>query len=203
MEFIKKYKDKIIIFVIIIVIALNGYIYKVKSNNLYDNQEIVSQENVEDKESTEEDIKESSDIMIHITGAIKNPGVIEVDKDFRLKDVVDKCGGLNENADINNINLAMKVEDEMKIHIPSIEETNENIKEVSNINQNIDNQNNKVNLNKATKEELMTLPGIGESKSEKIIQYREDNIFKKIDDIKNVNGIGEKTFESFKDLIDV
>lgn len=203
MEFIKKYKDKIIIFVIIIVIALNGYIYKVKSNSLYDNQEIVSQENLEDKEFTEKDIKESSEIMIHITGAVKNPGVIEVDKDFRLKDVVDKCGGLKDDADINNINLAMKVEDEMKIHIPSIEETNENIKDISNINQNIDNQNNKVNLNKATKEELMTLPGIGESKSEKIIQYREDNIFKKIDDIKNVNGIGDKTFESFKDLIDV
>lgn len=203
MEFIKKYKDKIIIFVIIIVIALNGYIYKVKSNSLYDNQEIVSQENLEDKEFTEKDIKESSEIMLHITGAVKNPGVIEVDKDFRLKDVVDKCGGLKEDADINNINLAMKVEDEMKIHIPSIEETNENIKDISNINQNIDNQNNKVNLNKATKEELMTLPGIGESKSEKIIQYREDNIFKKIDDIKNVNGIGDKTFESFKDLIDV
>ena len=203
MEFIKKYKDKIIIFVIIIVIELNGYIYKVKSNSLYDNQEIVSQENLEDKEFTEKDIKESSEIMIHITGAVKNPGVIEVDKDFRLKDVVDKCGGLKDDADINNINLAMKVEDEMKIHIPSIEETNENIKDISNINQNIDNQNNKVNLNKATKEELMTLPGIGESKSEKIIQYREDNIFKKIDDIKNVNGIGDKTFESFKDLIDV
>lgn len=201
MEFIRKYKDKLIIFVIIILIALNGYIYKVKSNNLYDNQKVASQETEEKENFANEDANDDSEIMIHITGCINNPGVIEVNKGSRLKDVVDQCGGLKEEADINNINLAMKVEDEMKIHIPSIEESKENNNiESSNI---IENNNNKVNLNNASKEELMTLPGIGESKSEKIIQYREGNRFKSIEDIKNVDGIGEKTFESFKDLIDV
>lgn|SRR5699024_3021046 len=201
MEFIRKYKDKLIIFVIIILIALNGYIYKVKSNNLYDNQKVASQEMEEKENFANEDANDDSEIMIHITGCINNPGVIEVNKGSRLKDVVDQCGGLKEEADINNINLAMKVEDEMKIHIPSIEESKENNNiESSNI---IENNNNKVNLNNASKEELMTLPGIGESKSEKIIQYREGNRFKSIEDIKNVDGIGEKTFESFKDLIDV
>jgi len=201
MEFIRKYKDKLIIFVIIILIALNGYIYKVKSNNLYDNQKVASQEMEEKENFANEDANDDSEIMIHITGCINNPGVIEVNKGSRLKDVVDQCGGLKEEADINNINLAMKVEDEMKIHIPSIEESKQNNNiESSNI---IENNNNKVNLNNASKEELMTLPGIGESKSEKIIQYREGNRFKSIEDIKNVDGIGEKTFESFKDLIDV
>lgn len=201
MEFIRKYKDKLIIFVIIILIALNGYIYKVKSNNLYDNQKVASQEMEEKENFANEDANDDSEIMIHITGCINNPGVIEVNKGSRLKDVVDQCGGLKEEADINNINLAMKVEDEMKIHIPSIEESKENNNiESSNI---IENNNNKVNLNNASKEELMTLPGIGKSKSEKIIQYREGNRFKSIEDIKNVDGIGEKTFESFKDLIDV
>lgn len=201
MEFIRKYKDKLIIFVIIILIALNGYIYKVKSNNLYDNQKVASQETEEKENFANEDANDDSEIMIHITGCINNPGVIEVNKGSRLKDVVDQCGGLKEEADINNINLAMKVEDEMKIHIPSIEESKQNNNiESSNI---IENNNNKVNLNNASKEELMTLPGIGESKSEKIIQYREGNRFKSIEDIKNVDGIGEKTFESFKDLIDV
>ena len=201
MEFIRKYKDKLIIFVIIILIALNGYIYKVTSNNLYDNQKVASQEMEEKENFANEDANDDSEIMIHITGCINNPGVIEVNKGSRLKDVVDQCGGLKEEADINNINLAMKVEDEMKIHIPSIEESKENNNiESSNI---IENNNNKVNLNNASKEELMTLPGIGESKSEKIIQYREGNRFKSIEDIKNVDGIGEKTFESFKDLIDV
>lgn len=200
MEFIRKYKDKLIIFVIIILIALNGYIYKVKSNNLYDNQKVASQETEEKENFANEDANDDSEIMIHITGCINNPGVIEVNKGSRLKDVVDQCGGLKEEADINNINLAMKVEDEMKIHIPSIEESKQNNNiESSNIIEN----NNKVNLNNASKEELMTLPGIGESKSEKIIQYREGNRFKSIEDIKNVDGIGEKTFESFKDLIDV
>lgn len=201
MEFIRKYKDKLIIFVIIILIALNGYIYKVKSNNLYYNQKVDSQETEEKENFANEDANDDSEIMIHITGCINNPGVIEVNKGSRLKDVVDQCGGLKEEADINNINLAMKVEDEMKIHIPSIEESKQNNNiESSNI---IENNNNKVNLNNASKEELMTLPGIGESKSEKIIQYREGNRFKSIEDIKNVDGIGEKTFESFKDLIDV
>lgn len=201
MEFIRKYKDKLIIFVIIILIALNGYIYKVKSNNLYYNQKVASQETEEKENFANEDANDDSEIMIHITGCINNPGVIEVNKGSRLKDVVDQCGGLKEEADINNINLAMKVEDEMKIHIPSIEESKQNNNiESSNI---IENNNNKVNLNNASKEELMTLPGIGESKSEKIIQYREGNRFKSIEDIKNVDGIGEKTFESFKDLIDV
>src|SRR5699024_842581 len=167
----------------------------------YDNQKVASQETEEKENFANEDANDDSEIMIHITGCINNPGVIEVNKGSRLKDVVDQCGGLKEEADINNINLAMKVEDEMKIHIPSIEESKQNNNiESSNI---IENNNNKVNLNNASKEELMTLPGIGESKSEKIIQYREGNRFKSIEDIKNVDGIGEKTFESFKDLIDV
>lgn len=198
MDILKKYKDKIIIFVIIIIVVLNGYILKFKGKDDSIEYSIAEEDLVNDSEENEEEI---SDIMIHITGSIKNPGVFSANLGDRLQDIIEKSGGFTENADIKSVNLAMKVEDEMKIHIPSIDES----VQYSN-NDNI--QNNKankdtVNINNATKEELMTLPGIGDSKSDKILEYRENKTFKSIDDIKNVNGIGEKTFDSFKDLIDI
>ena len=135
-----------------------------------------------------------------------------------------KLGGINENADISNINLAYKLEDGMKIYIPTIQEKEKNTSNNTNITDTQDlttqyvtassglidsstknsetNQTTKVNINTATQSQLETLPGIGPSTASKIINYRkEKGNFKKIEDVKNVSGIGDSKFEKIKELI--
>ena len=125
------------------------------------------------------------------------------------------AGGLKEDADLKQINLAYVLEDGMKINIPSKNEsTNESRNEASNntenyiIKENLNLSNNakisKVNINSATQTELETLPGIGPSTALKIINYRkEKGKFNKIEDIKNVNGIGEIKFNKIKEFIKI
>ena len=119
-----------------------------------------------------------------------------------------------DEADITNINLAYIIEDGMKIHIPSKEEKESTIIVESNIDSGTVEQSNeiksnnnkklKININTATKTDLETLPGIGESTALKIIEYRkEKGKFKLIEDIKQVNGIGENKFNKIKELITV
>ena len=130
----------------------------------------------------------------------------------RIIDAIDKAGGLKDEADITNINLAYIIEDGMKIHIPSKEEKESTIIVESNIdsgtveqsNEIKSNNNKKLKINIATKTDLETLPGIGESTALKIIEYRkEKGKFKLIEDIKQVNGIGENKFNKIKELITV
>lgn len=137
----------------------------------------------------------------------------------RIADAIEKAGGLKDNACMDEINLAYKLEDGMKIHIPTIEEQkNENIKEESNnyieknnivgdTNTNSNKQSKqttKVNINKATQTELEALPGIGPSIALKIVNYRKENgKFKSIEDLKQVNGIGDSKFNKIKNLITI
>ena len=132
----------------------------------------------------------------------------------RMIDAIDKAGGLRDEADIRNINLAYIIEDGMKIHIPSKEEkestiiaegnTDSEIVKQSNVIKSDNNKKSKININTATKTDLETLPGIGESTALKIIEYRkEKGKFKLKEDIKQVNGIGDSKFNKIKELITV
>ena len=151
---------------------------------------------------------ENFDKKVYISGEVLHSGVYDIKDGDRLDDLVKKAGGLTEKADINAINLALRLEDQMKIYIPNIDE-NQNINadnpKALGLSQPISNQNSqtKVNLNLASKEELMTLPNIGEKRAEAIIEYREKKRFEKIEEIKNVSGIGDKYFDAMKDLITV
>lgn len=160
-------------------------------------------------------------IIVHITGAVKNWGIIELPVNSRIADAIEKAGGLNEDADISNINLAYILEDGMKIKIPSINDVTQNEAKEENEENYISKENgenvisfsdnsfsrknskeNTVNINTATQTELETLPGIGTSTALKIINYRNENgRFETIDDIKNVSGIGDVKFNNIKDLI--
>lgn len=145
-------------------------------------------------------IKDVNMITIHISGEVNNPGIVNIESDKRLSDAVDKLGGVTENADLNNINLAMKIEDAKHYIIPKIGEEIKNNESINNENNNIG--SNKVNINNATIEDLDKLPGIGEATANKIINYREENgDFKSIEELKNVNGIGSKKYEQIKDEI--
>ena len=151
-------------------------------------------------------------IVIHITGAICNEGIYELEENSRIVDAVKMAGGLKEEADLKQINLAYVLEDGMKINIPSKNDnSNENINNTENYitKEKLNSSNNtnsaktsKININSATQTELETLPGIGPSTALKIINYRkEKGKFNKIEDIKNVNGIGESKFNKIKEFI--
>ena len=174
---------------------------------------IVSNEDRQEDSSKDDDISPDDIIIedkkVYISGEVMNSGVYDIKDGERLDDLVKRAGGLTEKADINSINLAMRLEDQMKIYIPNIDE-NQNINvdnanlAVGQITPNSTNaQNSKVNINTANKDELMTLPNIGEKRAQAILDYRQEKRFEKIEDIKNVSGIGEKFFEAMKDLITV
>ncbi len=148
-------------------------------------------------------------VFVDIKGAVMYPGVYELQPDQRIKDVVQLAGGYTQDAETQLINHAQKVQDEMIIYIPikgeKLEDTTSNIltmptSEKSQSNNGLKEQ--KVNLNKADEATLTTLSGIGLSKAQSIISFREENgDFKSIEDLKKVSGIGEKTFERLKDSI--
>ena len=145
---------------------------------------------------------------------VVNPGVYEVDSNLRVNDVIELAGGLLEGADTSYINLAKIVTDEMTIIIYSNEEVLEKYKKenciceeyniVNNACINTEDNNKLININTASLEELQSIDGIGESKAKSIISYREEHgLFNKVEDIKNVSGIGESLFEKIKIYITV
>ena len=158
--------------------------------------------NIEDIKNVSSDNDLNKKISIYISGAVNSPGVVELNSSDRLMNGVNLCGGLTNEADTNRVNLAMKVKDEGHYIIPKIgEEININI-EFNNENDNSEGSDKKININNATKEELDSLPGVGEVTAQKILDYREENKeFKSIDEIKNVKGIGENKFNNLKDYI--
>lgn len=157
-------------------------------------------------------------ITVYITGAVANPGVISLDNNMRLDDALKKLGGTTKDADINRINLAMKLEDSQHYIIPYIgQEDDPSQKDMQASNNSSDSagslansssasnsQDSKININSADESQLETISGVGPSTAKKIIDYREkEGKFSSIEDIKNVSGIGDKKFESMKDSIDV
>lgn len=157
-------------------------------------------------------------ITVYITGAVANPGVISLDSNMRLDDALKKLGGTTKDADINRINLAMKLEDSQHYIIPYIgQEDDPSQKDMQASNNSSDSagslansssasnsQDSKININSADESQLETISGVGPSTAKKIIDYREkEGKFSSIEDIKNVSGIGDKKFESMKDSIDV
>lgn len=214
MKYINK-KQKILLIIIISIITLGIIYYSqiVKTTEEFDIDE-QNLEIVENKtEEKTEDIDQVAKIIVHVSGAVKQEGIVELEENSRVADAIELAGGVTENAYMKDVNLAELLEDGMKIYIPSKEEV-ENQKESGNYvgNTNTSNKNTtdkndlntKVNINTATKEELDTLPGIGESTANKIINYREENgKFKSIEEIKEVRGIGDSKFEQIKDLIEI
>lgn len=148
-------------------------------------------------------------IIVDVGGAVKEPQVVELEEDSRVGDAISAAGGLKDNADPAGINQAAFLTDGEKVYIPVKGETAPLISGIA------EQQglsagsaavagaaSSKVNLNTATSEELQTLNGVGPATAEKILDYRNANGgFKKIEDLKNVSGIGDKTFEKLKEQI--
>lgn len=195
--------------IIVTIIAVLVIILLIVINLNKGGEEVVI-ENVETDTIVNQESEEINKIMIHIIGCINNPGVIEIQENARIIDVIEAAGGLTQEADISKVNLAYKVKDAQKIYIPSIYDEEEveyiNTENGSNVivEYNEKEENAMVNINSATQTELETLPGIGPSTALKIISYREKNgRFKSIEDIKQVPGIGDVKFEGIKDMLEV
>ena len=150
--------------------------------------------------SKKEETKEKKSIYVYVCGAVMQAGVYELQQDSRVYEAIQKAGGFAENADISEINQAALLQDEEQIYVPAAGEVDHSLKEEGEAGD----AGGKVNLNTATKEELMTLAGIGESKADSIIKYREEHgKFQSIEDIKQIEGIKDGVFQKIKDLITV
>lgn len=206
----KEQKIKIAITLFVIIIAIFYYIY---SQN---QKEILFEESKQENEVQEKaEETENKKIIVHVSGAVKNEGIVELEEGARVANAIEKAGGVRDDAYTKDINYALKLEDGMKIYVPTIEESKQEKEEVNinsessnyiissnNTKTNENSNGQKVNINNADESELDELPGVGPSTAQKIIQYRKENgEFKSIDELKNVSGIGEAKFQKIKDLI--
>jgi competence protein ComEA len=153
-------------------------------------------------------VNSNEDVIVDVKGEIKQPGVYHANKNERVIDVIERAGGLTEKADQKQVNFAAHVQDEMVIYIPAKGETVAEAPVTGSGSAVVKNDSpksaGKININKADENELQNLPGIGTAKAADIIQYRQEHgLFKSIEDLKNISGIGDKTFEKLKESISV
>ncbi len=144
-------------------------------------------------------------MMVDIKGEVQLPGVYQVEATNRIIDVIEKAGGLTQEAETKDVNFAQLISDQMVIYIPKIgEEIEQTDNHLIVDPENANAESAQVNINSADKNGLMTLTGIGPAKADSIIAYREEyGSFQSIDELKNVSGIGEATFNNLKDFITV
>ncbi len=183
--------------VVVLVSAVMLGIGMIMGKNLAETKVVPSEQVV--IENSEEPIY----ITSYVVGAVNKPDVYELPINSIVKDAIEKAGGPTEEADLVAINLARKVKDGEEIIVPTkqvfLSDSNDPGNSTSTVGTN---SNGKININTASAKELEALPGIGEVKSNAIVQYRKDyGLFRDIRDIMNVSGIGEVTFENIKDLI--
>lgn len=222
----QKYKKHIIIGIILLVLVLFGGIYLVHASSVPEEKEeipIVKQES----EVKQEPVLSEEKVLVDVKGAVVSPGVYQLSVGCSVQDAIYMAGGLLDNSNTSTINLSKRVFDEMVIIVYTNEQINEYKKDPEVVTEYVyieipcecpDDMNNAcitekveestnsnlISINTATKEQLMSLSGIGESKANAIITYRDKNgSFKTIEDIMNVSGIGESAFEKIKNQITI
>lgn len=210
-EKIKEYK--IIVFCAVLGLALGGFFLlkptsqtPVKEKNLQAEVAAVSKDSSSEKEVKKEEKEESTEqdlITVDVKGAVKSPGIYDLPVGSRVHDAVQKAGGLTEQADSKSLNLAQKVSDEDLVYVPSKGEEAASQQTASGTTPS-SSKEKKVNLNRASLEELKQVKGLGGKRAQDIIDHREANgKFKSVDELKKVSGIGAKTIEKLKDYVTV
>ena len=213
-EVIEKIKEyKIIVICAILGMVLGGFFIlkpvaqtPAKESNLQTEVTTVSKYSASEKEeksqkSETEEVVEKDLITVDVKGAVKSPGIYDLPVGSRINDAVQKAGGLTDNADSKSINLAQRISDEALVYVPTKEEATS---QEAHSNASNTKENKKVNLNKASLEELKQVKGLGGKRAQDIIDHRETNgKFKSVDDLKKVSGIGAKTVEKLKEYVTV
>lgn len=186
----RKLKYKVALLLVILIGAIGIHM---RSSNT-DTIKLDRTEKIKAKDQSEA----ADEFYIDISGAVNSPGVYKVKKKTRVFELIEKAGGLKDDANLDAVNQAEFVQDGQKVVIPSNgggdigKDTDDNT-----INVGI------ININLADKSKLMELPGVGDAIAQRIIDYRKDHRFSKIEDLKQVKGIGEATFEKLKNMITV
>ena len=207
-ELIEKIKEyKIIVICASLGMVLGGFFFlkpvaqtPAKESNLQTEVTTVSKDEKEDKNQKEE-VVEQDLITVDVKGAVKSPGIYDLPVGSRINDAVQKAGGLTDNADSKSINLAQRISDEALVYVPTKEEVTS---QEAHSNASTTKENKKVNLNKASLEELKQVKGLGAKRAQDIIDHRESNgKFKSVDELKKVSGIGAKTIEKLKEYATV
>lgn len=174
----------------------------VKETNLQAEVAAVSKDSSTEKEVKEEPVEQDL-ITVDVEGAVKAPGIYDLPVGSRVNDAVQKAGGLTEQADSKALNLAQKVSDEALVYVPTKGEEAASQQAGSGAPSSTSKEK-KVNLNKASLEELKQVKGLGGKRAQDIIDHREANgKFKSVDELKKVSGIGAKTIEKLKDYVTV
>ena len=210
-EKIKEYK--IIVICAVLGLALGGFFLlkpssqtSVKETNLQTEVAAFSKDSSSEKAVNKEEEEESPEqdlITVDVKGAVKSPGIYDLPVGSRVHDAVQKAGGLTEEADSKSLNLAQKVSDEALVYVPTKGEEAASQQAASGTTSSTS-KDKKVNLNKASLEELKQVKGLGGKRAQDIIDHRETNgKFKSVDELKKVSGIGAKTIEKLKDYVTV
>ena len=210
-EKIKEYK--IIVICAGLGLALGGFLLlkpstqtSVKETNLQAEVAAVSKDSSSEKEIKKEEKEESPEqdlITVDVKGAVKSPGIYDLPVGSRVHDAVQKAGGLTDEADSKSLNLAQKISDEALVYVPTKGEEAASQQATSGTTASTS-KDKKVNLNKASLEELKQVKGLGGKRAQDIIDHREANgKFKSVDELKKVSGIGAKTIEKLKDYVTV
>ena len=210
-EKIKEYK--IIVICACLGLALGGFLLikpstqkPVTETNLQAEVATVSKDSSSEKEVKKEEKEESAEqdlITVDVKGAVKSPGIYDLPVGSRVHDAVQKAGGLTDEADSKSLNLAQKISDEALVYVPTKGEEAASQQVASGTTPSTS-KDKKVNLNKASLEELKQVKGLGGKRAQDIIDHRETNgKFKSVDELKKVSGIGAKTIEKLKDYVTV
>ena len=210
-EKIKEYK--IIVICAVLGLALGAFFLlkptsqtSVKETNLQAEVAAVSKDSSSEKEIKKEEKEESPEqdlITVDVKGAVKSPGIYDLPVGSRVHDAVQKAGGLTDEADSKSLNLAQKVSDEALVYVPTKGEEAASQQTASGTTPSTSKEK-KINLNKASLEELKQVKGLGGKRAQDIIDHREANgKFKSVDELKKVSGIGAKTIEKLKDYVTV
>ena len=199
----RKKRTTVVIMICILLVVVSGCSKEKNSDTLEEVQQREKTESVEVPDETEskadeteqtvdtEPVKKAGSegvIYVFVCGQVASPGVYELPEGSRICQAIDAAGGMLDTASTDWVNQAETAEDGQKIYVPSTEEA--------------EGTDEKVHLNAASREELMTLTGIGEKKADAIIRYRESNGgFQSVDELMQVEGIKEGTYNKIKDSI--
>lgn len=160
---------------------------------------VIEKNNSSGNEETNTDSLKPKTLFVHVDGAVVNPGLYELAEGSRVKDAIDAAGGLKEDADLDSINLAEQLGDGVHLVVSTTQTQDTNTGLASDTKAQ---SSGKVNINSASVSELKSLDGVGDATAQKIVDYRQNQgRFTKIEDLKNVSGIGDKKYESLKDKI--
>ena len=220
MDLFESQHRKIIVVLVVVILAGGGYwILKHFHPSLF----LGEPDFVVETEVPSASTTPKSEIVVHVMGAVRSPGVYHLSTDARVHDAIEKAGGKTAQADIHSLNLAAKIRDGEQIYIPEIHQIPEveqaapvtgAAKDFTSpssaaspqpaVGLPASSDGSRININTATFQELQTLRGIGPTMAQRIIEYRQTSgRFATVDDLTNVKGIGEKTLEKLRDSITV